>query len=62
MHRFHSDVLWGEYSEEDLKGYWRDAMAAMGGAPKSDSKDVQCSVVAADSVPLKQLQMKHDET
>ena len=22
MHRFHSDVLWGEYSEEDLKGYW----------------------------------------
>lgn len=28
-----------EYSEEDLKGYWRDAMAAMGGAPKPDSKD-----------------------
>ena len=55
MHRFHSDVLWGEYSEEDLKGYWRDAMAAMGGAPKPDSKDVQCSVVA-DPVTLKQLQ------
>ena len=51
-------MLWGEYSEEDLKGYWRDAMAAMGAAPKSDSKDVPCSVVA-DPVALKQLQMKH---
>ncbi len=55
-----TNMLWGEYSEEDLKGYWRDAMAAMGAAPKSDSKDVPCSVVA-DPVALKQLQMKHDE-
>lgn len=37
----------GEYSEEDLKGYWRDAMA-VAGAPSDAKKDVGNSASSDD--------------